>query len=48
MVQKIQAKHFKLSESSVYIVVAEYSAHAFPEDCLRLDFPRRRLRGISV
>ena len=39
LIQKIRAKHCKSSESSVYIVVAVYSAHAFPEDCLRLDSP---------
>ena len=39
LVQKIRAKHCKSSESSVYIVVAVYRAHDFPEDCLRLDSP---------
>ena len=39
LVQKIRDKHCKLSESSVYIVVAVYSAHVFLEDCLRLDSP---------
>ena len=34
LVQKIRAKDCKSSESSVYIVVAVYSVHAFPEDCL--------------
>ena len=39
LVQKIRAKHCKLSESNVYIVVALYSAHVFLEDCLRLNSP---------